>query len=58
MAVMTQIQLICWCCGNAYEPRDPATDPWNGRLDGYCEFCADNRCDHDPTNCPNILLRR
>lgn len=37
-------------CGREVEPRDP--DPWEGRMDGYCEACATARCDCYPDECP------
>jgi hypothetical protein len=47
---MMESNTICHCCGRPVEPRDP--DPWEGRLDGYCEDCALNRCDAYPDQCP------
>lgn len=46
---MTPEQERCGCCGALIEPRDP--DPWEGRLDGYCEDCALARCDAYPGYC-------
>jgi hypothetical protein len=39
----------CACCGKPITPRDP--DPWDGRLDAYCEDCAHTRCDAYPGSC-------
>lgn len=41
----------CVCCGFPVMPRDP--DPWDGRLDVYCQECALARCDAYPGYCPN-----
>ena len=41
--------MVCHC-GRTVEPRDP--DPWEGRMDDYCEDCAINRCDCYPNECP------
>ena len=37
----------CWCCGEV-APLRGKDDPWEGRLDGYCEVCATARCDTYP----------
>mgnify|MGYP001559815625 CR=1 FL=1 len=37
----------CWCCGVPAPNRAP-WDPWEGRLDGYCDDCAEARCDAYP----------
>lgn len=37
-------------CGREVIPRDP--DPWERRMDGYCDDCASNRCDCYPDECP------
>lgn len=42
--------LGCFCCNSPVEPRNP--DPWEGRLDDYCEACALARCDAYPDECP------
>lgn len=42
----------CFCCGKKH-PWRLQSDPWNGRLNGYCEDCATNRCDCYPDECPN-----
>lgn len=39
----------CYCCDKAAPKRNP--DPWEGRLDGYCEVCATTRCDAYPGSC-------
>jgi len=36
----------CACCGHHIVPRDP--DPWEGRMNAYCEFCCHSRCDVYP----------
>lgn len=33
--------------------REELPDPWEGRLDGYCDNCATARCDAYPGECPN-----
>lgn len=55
MVKMVKI-LICCCCGKEHEQRDRATDPWEGRMDGYCNDCSDCRCDTSAgmeAGCPN-----
>lgn len=53
------VELIeCWCCNLPHQLRDPLNDPWQGRLDGYCEECAINRCDAYLEDCPNRNLRQ
>lgn len=43
----------CGCCGrDATRKRLP--DPWEGRLDGYCDECALTRCDAYPGDCPVV----
>ena len=37
-------------CGREVEPREP--DPWEGRMDAYCDDCATARCDCYPDECP------
>lgn len=39
----------CYCCLREVKARQP--DPWEGRLDGYCEDCALARCDAFPGEC-------
>jgi hypothetical protein len=34
----------CVCCGKD-STRRQQPDPWEGRLDGYCDECATARCD-------------
>lgn len=43
----TEASDVCWCCDGPYVARGDA-DPWEGRLDGYCEDCALARCDAYP----------
>lgn len=40
----------CSCCGVSKDERDP--DPWEGRMDDYCETCCLARCDAYPGDCP------
>lgn len=40
---------ICSCCGEPIESYEE--DPWEGRLDDYCEKCSWNRCDAFPGTC-------
>lgn len=40
----------CWCCGEPAPIRGEG-DPWEGRLDGYCESCASTRCDTTDSTC-------
>jgi hypothetical protein len=39
----------CACCGEGITR--PNGDPWEGRLDAYCEECAITRCDAFPGEC-------
>jgi hypothetical protein len=39
----------CVCCGNDVARREP--DPWEGRMDDYCERCCLTRCDAEPRAC-------
>lgn len=39
----------CCCCGKPAPKRTP--DPWQGRMDAYCEGCAETRCDAYPGAC-------
>ena len=41
---------LCHCGRTAARTQQP--DPWEGRLDGYCDDCATNRCDCYPNECP------
>lgn len=41
----------CACCGEVLEYREYEEDPWEGRLDSYCENCAWMRCDAFPGSC-------
>lgn len=43
-------------CGRPVEPRDP--DPWEGRMDDYCEDCATCRCDTSYSTCPHATPDR
>jgi hypothetical protein len=43
----------CLCCGAPAYPRAAADDPWDGRMDGYCDDCAAARCDAYPGDCGN-----
>lgn len=45
-------EAACWCCEGPYVDRG-GDDPWEGRLDGYCEDCALTRCDAYPGDCTN-----
>lgn len=45
----------CWCCGELVVSRVP--DPWDGRMDGYCEACSLNRCDCYADECPRSAPR-
>ncbi len=40
----------CGCCGKQHERRGEG-DPWEGRLDGWCDDCALARCDARPGDC-------
>lgn len=40
----------CWCCGNDTTRRNG--DPWEGRMEGYCDDCSLARCDAFPGDCP------
>ena len=40
----------CWCCGESAPIRGEG-DPWEGRLDGYCDSCATTRCDTTDSTC-------
>lgn len=40
----------CWCCGEPAPIRGEG-DPWESRLDGYCESCATTRCDTTDSTC-------
>lgn len=40
----------CCCCGLEIVDRR-GNDPWEGRLDDYCEGCALARCDAYPGAC-------
>ena len=46
----------CECCGNPIPMRNP--DPWDERMNEYCEECAWNRCDAFPGTCPNRKTRK
>jgi len=41
---------LCHCGRTAARTQQP--DPWEGRLDGYCDDCAAHRCDCTPDECP------
>lgn len=41
-------QTVCHC-GRTIQPRNP--DPWEGRLNDYCSYCASVRCDAYPDAC-------
>ncbi len=46
------LDTTCWCCQKPHKQRGD-NDPWEGRLDGYCDDCATARCDAYPGECPN-----
>jgi hypothetical protein len=41
----------CWCCGVIHPIRERESDPWDGRLNGYCDDCALARCDTSYSDC-------
>lgn len=51
----TSVYKPCACCGSTFLlPRIHwrGEDPWEGRMDDYCDRCALTRCDAYPGECP------
>lgn len=48
---MSALEHHCWCCQTWHVTRGDG-DPWEGRMEGYCDECATNRCDCYPDECP------
>lgn len=51
--LIVKMRTTCHCGEPSRTAANPATDPWEGRMNQYCYPCSLARCDTTDSKCPN-----